>query len=177
MPKLICPYCETQTVRPANFCLSCNAKIIYGAIPEDTVGFILVCSLISAVVAMEACLKLGIPHPFVVLFIVFGASSFIGFWRASSRFEDRVTWKKARPPVGDGQAMDGILNLKIKHGFEFYYRNRYGYYPAWDEQTGQYSVAVAQDKWSSWEAFFQKRRKVVLDGITPYEMVVSYLSK
>ena len=66
--------------------------------------------------------------------------------------------------------------IKIKHGFEVYHRNRYGYYPSWDSQANAYLVKTAQEKWDDWSLFFQKASNETLDSILLEQMVGIYLA-
>jgi hypothetical protein len=68
-----------------------------------------------------------------------------------------------------------MYEIKLRHGFEFYFQRLYGYYPSWDAHENEYLVKVTQEKWSHWSAFFRVRSKEMLESIPHYQMADLYL--
>ena len=68
-----------------------------------------------------------------------------------------------------------MQEIKIRHSFEAYHRNRYGYYPTWHEVEGAYFAKNTQEKWSDWQSFFLSLSNEVLEGSSPYAMSDLYL--
>jgi hypothetical protein len=66
--------------------------------------------------------------------------------------------------------------VKIKHGFEFYHRNKHGYYPSWDAYTNKYSVRTTQNKWVDWNLFFQGLSNESLGSVRLEQMLELYLA-
>lgn len=66
--------------------------------------------------------------------------------------------------------------IRIRHGFEFYHRKKYGYYPSWDGCANEYLVKCTQEKWMHWKAFFQKPINVDLESIALRELPNLYLN-
>lgn len=66
--------------------------------------------------------------------------------------------------------------IKMRHGFEFFYRAKYGYYPSWDEHSNEYMVTTTQNRWSHWKAFFQSHAQPLMEIISPYQMASLYTS-
>lgn len=71
---------------------------------------------------------------------------------------------------------NSAYEIKMRHGFEFFYRAKHGYYPSWDERSNEYMVATTQNKWSHWKAFFQSHAQPLMETISPYQMVSLYAS-
>ena len=65
--------------------------------------------------------------------------------------------------------------VKIRYAFDSYHRNRYGYYPTWDEMSGGYFVKSTQGKWSDWKSFFLNSSNEVLESASQYAMAGLYL--
>ena len=94
MPKITCPYCLRDSFRPTKSCDACSAQIIYGKIPQDTLGFIAIGAMICSLVAMNVVPRLGIRHPFIAFFATIFLVSLVGLWRASNIYRDAVSWKQ-----------------------------------------------------------------------------------
>ena len=71
--------------------------------------------------------------------------------------------------------MKSTYQNKIKLAFDSFHRNRYGYYPTWDEVAGEYFAKNTQEKWNDWQYFFLNRTKEVLESASPYAMADLYL--
>lgn len=64
----------------------------------------------------------------------------------------------------------------LRHGFEFFYRAKHGYYPSWDERSCEYMVATTQKRWNHWKSFFQSYAQPLMETISPYQMASLYTS-
>lgn len=178
-----CPCCAVAIECDAKVCMACNANIVYGAIPEDVASFIWVSVVILAIFVLETLPRFGIKHPFLGFLLTIGATSALSFWQAKRVYRARVTWKKLRKIPGSAWPMiagselevSSLFNLKLRQGFEFYYRRTYGYFPLWDSQANEYLVMTAKSKWGLWKLFFQKRRNDVLQSATPQRLAQIYI--
>lgn len=71
--------------------------------------------------------------------------------------------------------MSSAYEVKIRHAFDSYHRNRYGHYPTWDQASNEYLVGSTQEKWNDWRFFFLNRSKEVLESASPYAVADLYL--
>ena len=71
--------------------------------------------------------------------------------------------------------MQHIYQIKIRLAFDSYHRNRYGYYPTWDEIAEEYFAKGTQEKWSDWQSFFLNHSQEVLESASPHAMADIYL--
>lgn len=180
MQKITCPYCLTDSFRPAKSCDACSAQITYGNIPQDTLGFIAIGAMICSLVAMNVIPRFGIRHPFIAFFVTIFLVSFLGIWRASNLYRDAVSWKQVTlQKDGDEHGLEWRrmpFDLKLRYEFELYHRQRYGYYPTWDAEESRFAVRSARDKWMLWELFFQSRRNQVIAISSAVDMAALYLN-